>query len=1502
MIEDSSGLREHEQILARECQTVCLLGEIGFTAADFERLRHLIKQRISLDPGSGTRFLKREASTCLACFLVWAGLVGYEDGDYWSAVQQFTGLPDTAYWAQKWGSFFLDFLEAHDLPRFDIEGGHTYVTPILTHGGIPTSCLDEYFQEIVLPMVQRDLLDPSDPEEVRQELSTLRQYHQERKPLEQERAALLDSGRSLENELDQTESVAAAFADITKLWDLERHADSLDIPEELPSDYERFAKERRDELDSIDGSLAECEQRAAKREQVVAEFTDQDKEVLVHAERIAAAPSRRRELEGMRHNLVQRMREEKKLVDDLRRRAKVVFAEPWDDEYGESLARLPFDELRHLTRQLGERVSRHKRLEADLHRFATAPIPTIRSTPAFLAFLWSLIMGAGLIAATVVMHRSWVLSAVGATLAGAGAIGLVACHQRVKQERRQRESLESRLSEVASTRKELYRAVVDLVAGLPIAQAILDPPSSQLPGTLAEIAQMYQQVDKLRGRQIELSREITRRSEQIDELAATIGLDSVGDPVSAMQQRLRKARKRKEAAAHSQAELQEAIRPKLEALKERRQAVRDDLARVQNTLVELGGGDVERGLGRVEEQRREQREAARLRAALKAKYSDFDKIEEAVRGLRAGGDGLASVQERVRCLREEVEHVRAELVEQRRRLAYYPTAFPRVDAPIRRHLVHAGTPAEEFLVHSVQLMHQTLTHGEVPRSDRLGLSGRVMRAFEDWWAEHGSQVAETDEAEEQQGTAGPRLRRPLISLDPTLSEISVHLRSQRYRASGDETSALLRVMNERSDSAPSEFSLRVYRREADLLETQELEFPLPFPSEQYTFTLECDGDPIHSWEIEAMRQARSWMAFDGRSGGLVSDEALPRGKTWVVGKDLSFKPESCVLEKGSLHGRWKGYGFYALDLNWVEELEITDKEARSALVAISSDRTAVLGLMGGQVLNGVRSDDAEVYAGAPPRVRVPLEDGRVLRLWRITVPAEECNCLESHCRAHLHNLEGAMELNLEEGWGDIKLDQERLLGEEPAGRFAIRMQKHPYKDWRHAFCVVPDLRVEFDEPIYMPRQTGEAPAVRATVETSQAATYVPQAPGEIYDAEDGIHRFKVDPEADSVSGVLRLPTLENADVGIPLTIDIPKVRWRLQGLEESEYATWRDMVEEVWLGDWATAEDLFLVVSLPPSAGRFVTLSLGDESQLHRRVEIQGGKARFDLLAFEDGLRAGPPVQAFTIALPDSSCDIESAPLFTVRTRWEVADLQCIQRTQHQAIVFEVSWTERGRRDGKDAVVRLWSTDQVATDPIAKQDVGEGTSATLEAHVESVPPGAYLLQLALVDPWATTEASRPERGTLNTKLVEVFPVEDVGHDELVQLRAIADYQGQEHTLEPGAYRIKVIGRINYLLLPAGIAPPGVLVTRTNEGWYVGLLQAGDDPELAADAQRSNPVKFEHESGASKITGIEDRYGEGPMYCTTCERLFWSEELIEVEQEGKHPLIGPIDRFMVDQQR
>ena len=55
-------------------------------------------------------------------------------------------------------------------------------------------------------------------------------------------------------------------------------------------------------------------------------------------------------------------------------------------------------------------------------------------------------------------------------------------------------------------------------------------------------------------------------------------------------------------------------------------------------------------------------------------------------------------------------------------------------------------------------------------------------------------------------------------------------------------------------------------------------------------------------------------------------------------------------------------------------------------------------------------------------------------------------------------------------------------------------------------------------------------------------------------------------------------------VRISLSIALPKVDWRLQGLDDSQYGQWLDVIEEeVWIGDWENAQELFSarIASLP---------------------------------------------------------------------------------------------------------------------------------------------------------------------------------------------------------------------------------------------------------------------------------------------------------------------------------
>jgi len=639
------------------------------------------------------------------------------------------------------------------------------------------------------------------------------------------------------------------------------------------------------------------------------------------------------------------------------------------------------------------------------------------------------------------------------------------------------------------------------------------------------------------------------------------------------------------------------------------------------------------------------------------------------------------------------------------------------------------------------------------------------------------------------------------------------------------------------------------------------------------------------------------MAFDWPSGKLIKDEELPKGRIWfLVRQDFSPEPADCILvEGGSLYGQWKDYYFLELDLDQVDELQIVDDQGQCFLIPVSSTVLPTLDLVGGQRLESVYSEGVEIYVGSPPQVRVPIEDEAELRLWQLSIfPDEEGSPQDrKHCR--LSELQGALDVHASKGWVDVLLIDEMLLGQRPVGIFTVRVRKSPYTDWHSTFCVVPDLQVEFGNDIYLPYEVGGAPTIHAEILVAEHAEFAPQPPAELFETMDNRYVVRVNGREDFLRGTLCLRSPDRGAQRIPLTISIPKVKWRLQGLEDDQHAVWCDTIEELWLGDWETAPELFLVVALPPFVDGCLELSLDGKEE---ERDLSEGKARFDLLAYMDALRVGPSAQTFTLTLPESRLGIEYAPLFKVRTRWEVEDVECVQESQGRTIILNVTWTEKGRTGNKDRIVRLWSTSGVLSDPIIEQRVPEGTCVTLQANVRDLPPGTYLLQLTVEDPWSTTKVSRPALNAPNTRVIEIVPIGDIRQGQVLSVLSLADDDGQLYQLDEGACKIRIVGKIINRRLHTDVGTGHVRITRNNEGWYVGNIEVVGDPELEVEVDQANPVKFDYDISKDLITAIEDKEGEGAMYCRRCRKLYWSEEVNKEEGRKEHPIFGPVEVFKI----
>lgn len=172
------SLPDWESCFAIQVRQVELLGEIPVIQEECEQLGKLLGQYIQTSLKRGRTIqqiresLQRDYPAAYAVFLVGLGLYGYDEGAYWPGVSQaLYGRNDALdpNWTRQLGQLFEDCLDRFQLPQFPDLGGRRYVDLILLHGGIPTYCLDDYFEKMLCPAVTKHWYAGLSPEELIEE-------------------------------------------------------------------------------------------------------------------------------------------------------------------------------------------------------------------------------------------------------------------------------------------------------------------------------------------------------------------------------------------------------------------------------------------------------------------------------------------------------------------------------------------------------------------------------------------------------------------------------------------------------------------------------------------------------------------------------------------------------------------------------------------------------------------------------------------------------------------------------------------------------------------------------------------------------------------------------------------------------------------------------------------------------------------------------------------------------------------------------------------------------------------------------------------------------------------------------------------------------------------------------------------------------------------------------------------------------------------------------------
>lgn len=159
MLETCRDIFECESMLQQHLPSVRLLGQLPLTDSDLERVFAYIQWNLGGKVSANLPDVIEGMPTILACYLVWKGVQDYDEGTYWRSLSSELGPLDTNQQI-KLGRFFREFIEVHDLLSVEIPGSLKNITPILLHGIIPRAQVTQFFDQIVYPLVRKELVNP----------------------------------------------------------------------------------------------------------------------------------------------------------------------------------------------------------------------------------------------------------------------------------------------------------------------------------------------------------------------------------------------------------------------------------------------------------------------------------------------------------------------------------------------------------------------------------------------------------------------------------------------------------------------------------------------------------------------------------------------------------------------------------------------------------------------------------------------------------------------------------------------------------------------------------------------------------------------------------------------------------------------------------------------------------------------------------------------------------------------------------------------------------------------------------------------------------------------------------------------------------------------------------------------------------------------------------------------------------------------------------------------
>ena len=1296
MLKACVSLADCERVLIEGIQKVRFIGEIQLSAEDVQKITNLITCTLTPDPGIGFKQLGENAPAVTSVFLVWQGITGYEEGDYWTSVLETAGLKGSK-WQERFGKIFIDFLKSMGLPRIHIRGALPFVSPILLHGGVPKSCLNQFFEYVIWDLIESDLTSNN---EVKDYLYSLRKDEQIRTALEEKHRNLKARKLEYSNEVKSLESLMDLLQQSQKLT---ATIGNIDEWIHIPKHYEVFRFEQLVKIEDINIKILTLREDEKVCLGKISGFTQEHEVVLQLASEIFELE---KDLETVLRGKVELpllQANEANCLLKLGEYAEQIKAGISPDDF------LYVDEQRY---SQGTKSNVNISLWIGLSFLPVVLYVWYMLRDSLLGLVFSMLLGfTGVILlsfGTYRLYRAYKRNKSGDTYHNKA---LTLTHYREILVRKTK--LQKLISEWEDKLNNLLLRV-------------------NLPGLRCE-DKGENQGDILKSSvkclQEKLEDAIIRKK---DSSSAKIQLrDYIQPELSRLNNEI------EETGAHIK-RLDEVVTKLghgnfdtgIENLKSKYLALRK-LEEIKEDILSLGKGFFLSGV-----------EKCNIQDVIDLHRMKLEDIREITESLKATKSRLAQYPEAYPYIDEPIRRFIIygdEWVEEWIVGCIKLVKYIRKKESIPRNSI-TGLPFRVF-----QEFKNWWNLREITLQDK-GFSYRQITehsfkpkiwldpTYGDIKIIIGSQRFKLEYAD---GALSFSFLLTAPSHPGWSKRIFVGARKSKIPgfAETDRCECVLPAL----DEVCSPNGITVFPDTRYLLDL----------AKDYEITFFIDDNPYETRTINVFNNKMPCLIFH-EYGELIQSEFLPRAKVWFI-----FPVGWGFLKRVPVIGDFTPSHFahacslFLADLTLENEVSIGDGTGSEFKFSTSADIIPELRLAGGELVHNVLADGNPLYIDRPPCLEIPLSDPEKIGIWDILI-RDGWDPLSEPKKFGICELMEMTGVGIDGGRIGIPLGLPQLLGFSPIGKYSVYAIQRDGRRLKFSFqfTVIPDFWYQFEPSVLFPAKNDES-QVKLLISVFENATFSVNPPAKVLSEEDGEYQLLVDVKEDTVEGQLSFLT-ENFTTYIQ--INIPKIRWKLNQSREDVGTGWVDTVKEVFIDDLSLPHPLFLQLNLPIYVKR---LSFSLENKQNVQADVKEGNIQVDLMQFMDTLKITGPVGIITGKAFDSFGKlIGEGPILSLRWQWEIKDLLFKKEKTPGKWCLGFKWKEKGY--AKDRIIRVWSMYTPWQKPVVWNIPKGETCLAVNLDETLFPEGPYLVKFDTFNKWSSIdEESKFPKDQFNTFVIHL---------------------------------------------------------------------------------------------------------------------------------------------------